>query len=431
MISAPLTVHNRTVGAVTFILSAGARRYDALDVALAEDFAHRAAIAIENARLYDQAREADRRKDEFLAMLAHELRNPLAPIRNAVEILRRIELGSGPDKAVNAIDRQTSNMARLVDDLLDISRLMRGKIQLRFERLQVREAIEKAVESYGPIIESRQHRLLVRVPKKPLWLRADPVRLDQIISNLLNNAAKFTDRGGCIRLTARVQKDDLLVSVRDNGIGIDANVLPNIFEPFRQAESTLERSQGGLGIGLSLVRKLVEMHGGTILARSEGHGTGAEFIVRLPMLEDDPSFAAVSHPRDVQRPGSALSILVVDDNVDAAEMLSTLLALEGHRVVKVHDGLSALTAAQAQRPDVVLLDIGLPHLNGYEVARRLREDAGLQAIRIIAMTGFGQESDRKRALEAGCDEHLPKPVAPSTLRACLAGVQHLDRHSSL
>jgi CheY-like chemotaxis protein len=173
------------------------------------------------------------------------------------------------------------------------------------------------------------------------------------------------------------------------------------------------------------------MHGGTILARSEGHGTGAEFIVRLPMLEDDPSFAAVSHTRDVQRPSSALSILVVDDNVDAAEMVSSLLALEGHRVVKVHDGLSALTAAREQRPDVVLLDIGLPHLNGYEVARRLREEAGLQATRIIAMTGYGQESDRKRALEAGCNEHLSKPVAPSTLRACLAGVQHLDRHSSL
>jgi CheY-like chemotaxis protein len=255
--------------------------------------------------------------------------------------------------------------------------------------------------------------------------------LDQIISNLLNNAAKFTDRGGCIRLTARVQKDDLLVSVRDNGIGIDANVLPSIFEPFRQAESTLERSQGGLGIGLSLVRKLVEMHGGTILAHSEGHGTGAEFIVRLPLLEYDPSFAAVSQTGDVQRPGSALSILVVDDNVDAAEMLSSLLVLEGHRVVKVHDGLSALTAAQEQRPDVVLLDIGLPHLNGYEVARRLREEAGLQATWIIAMTGYGQESDRRRALEAGCNEHLSKPVAPSTLRACLAGVQHLDRHSSL
>jgi PAS domain S-box-containing protein len=431
MISAPLALHNRAVGAVTFILSEGSRRYDALDVALAEDFAHRAAIAIENARLYDQAREADRRKDEFLAMLAHELRNPLAPIRNAVEILRMVELGSGPAKALNAIDRQASHMARLVDDLLDISRLMRGKIQLRFERIQVRDAIDKAVESCGPIVQSRQHELLVRVPKKPIWLRADPVRLDQIISNLLNNAAKFTDRGGCIRLTARVHRDDLLVSVRDNGIGIDAKVLPSIFEPFRQAESTLERSQGGLGIGLSLVRKLVEMHGGTIVAHSEGHGTGAEFIVRLPILEDDPSFAVVSHTDDVQRPGSTLSILVVDDNVDAAEMVSSLLALEGHRVVKVHDGLSALTAAQEQRPDVVLLDIGLPHLNGYEVARRLREEASLQATRIIAMTGYGQESDRKRALEAGCNEHLSKPVAPSTLRACLAGVQHLDRHPSL
>ena len=431
MISAPLTVHNRTVGAVTCILSEGSRRYDALDVALAEDFAHRAAIAIENARLYDQAREADRRKDEFLAMLAHELRNPLAPIRHAVEILRSVELGSGPSKAVNAIDRQASHMARLVDDLLDISRLMRGKIQLRFERVQVREAIEKAVESFGPIIRSRQHQFLVRIPKKPVWLSADPVRLDQIISNLLNNAAKFTDRGGCIRLTARVQKDDLLLSVRDNGIGIDVKDLPNIFEPFLQAESTLERSQGGLGIGLSLVRKLVEMHGGTIRAHSEGHGTGAEFILRLPILEDDPSYAAVSHTDDVQGPGATLSILVVDDNVDAAEMVSSLLALEGHRVVEVHDGLAALTAAQEQRPDVVLLDIGLPHLNGYEVARRLREEAGLETTRIIAMTGYGQESDRKRALEAGCNEHLSKPVAPSTLRACLAGVQHLDRHSSL
>jgi PAS domain S-box-containing protein len=429
MISAPLTVHNRTVGAVTFILSAGSRRYDALDLALAEDFAHRSAIAIENARLYDQAREADRRKDEFLAMLAHELRNPLAPIRNAVEILRSVELGSGQAKAVNAIDRQAAHMARLVDDLLDISRLMRGKIQLRFERIQLRDAIEKVVESWGPIIESRQHQFVVRLPKKPVWLSADPVRLDQIIANLLNNASKFTDRGGCIRLTARVQKDELLVSVRDNGIGIDANVLPKIFEPFRQAESTLERSQGGLGIGLSLVRKLVEMHGGTILAHSDGHGAGAEFIVRLPMLEDDPSYAEITHADDVERPSCTLSILVVDDNVDAAEMLSGLLALEGHHVVTVHDGLSALTAAEDLRPDVVLLDIGLPRLNGYEVARRLREEAGLEPIRIIAMTGYGQESDRQRALDAGCDEHLSKPVAPSTLRRCLAEVQDWDRHS--
>jgi CheY-like chemotaxis protein len=256
-------------------------------------------------------------------------------------------------------------------------------------------------------------------PPEDLTVNGDLTRLSQVFSNLLNNAAKYTDKGGCIRLSAKMQREELLVRVRDNGIGIDPKILPNLFDPFRQAESTLERSQGGLGIGLTLVRSLVEMHGGKVEACSDGPGMGAEFIVRLPVLEGQATPIPPTR-NDIELPENPpLSILVVDDNVDAAEMLSALLTLDGHVVATVHDGRSALKEA-AQRPlDVILLDIGLPELNGYEVAKRLRSHDTTRRTKIIAMTGFGQERDRNRALGAGCDEHLPKPVAPATLRACL------------
>ncbi len=420
VICVPLVAHHRTFGAITFVLSGPARQYCDADLTVAEDFARRASIALENARLYEEAKEADRRKDEFLATLAHELRNPLAPIRNALEIVRMPDVdGEISAKAFAAIERQVDHMVRLVDDLLDLSRLMRGKVQLRPERLLLRDVIERAIETARPLIDAHRHELVVSVPKSPIYVFADPVRLDQIISNLLNNAAKYTERGGVIRLSAKTRDQEVAIQVRDTGIGIDPKLLPHLFDLFRQAESTLDRSHGGLGIGLTLVRSLVDMHGGKVEARSDGPGTGAEFVVRLPILKAEPP---ASESDAATREIGAIpqfQILVVDDNVDAAEMLATLLELDGHRVLTVHDGKAALAAAQRHDPDVILLDIGLPKLNGYEVARRLRTNRAFRRTTIVAMTGFGQERDCRQSLDAGCDAHLTKPVAPHELRAFL------------
>ena len=389
----------------------------AADLPVAEDFAQRASIALENARLYEEAKEADRRKDEFLATLAHELRNPLAPVRNALEIVRTAGIdGNVAGKAFTVIERQVDHMVRLVDDLLDLSRLMRGKIQLRPERLYLGDVITRAIETARPLIDSHGHELVVNAPQNAVELYADPVRLDQIISNLLNNAAKYTERGGVIRLIAKARGKELVIKIRDTGIGIDPKLLPHLFDLFRQAESSLDRSHGGLGIGLTLVRSLVEMHGGKVAARSDGLGTGAEFVVHLPIHKKQASAPEIicTDPQRISSPH--FQILVVDDNVDAAEMLSTLLQLDGHRVWAVHDGRAALEAAQTHRPDVILLDIGLPELNGYEVAKWLRAHEAFRRTIVIAMSGFGQERDCQQSLEAGCDAHLTKPVAPQALR---------------
>jgi PAS domain S-box-containing protein len=420
MICVPLATHRVTFGAITFVLSGTSRRYDEADLATAEDFAQRASIAIENARLYEEAKEADRRKDEFLATLAHELRNPLAPVRNALEIARTPDIdGRVAERALTVIDRQVDHMVRLVDDLLDLSRLMRGKIQLRPERLLLKDVIARSIETARPLIDRYGHKLEVSVPKGPVALFADPVRLEQIISNLLDNAAKYTERGGVIKLRAKAHGDEVVIKVRDTGIGIDPKLLPHLFDLFRQAESSIDRSRGGLGIGLTLVRRLVDIHGGTVEARSEGPGTGAEFVVRLPLhkeLAPAPEIIRTDSGRIVE---PQFRILVVDDNVDAAEMLSTMLRLDGHRVWMVHDGKAALDAAQAYRPEVILLDIGLPELNGYEVAKWLRAHEKNRHVTIIAMTGYGQERDCQRSLDAGCDAHLTKPVAPQALRTFL------------
>lgn len=420
LICAPLMVRHTPFGAITFAFSGGFRRYLDADLTVAEDFVHRASIALENTRLYEEARDADRRKDEFLAMLAHELRNPLAPVRNALEIVRTEGIDAEvATKAFEAIDRQVNHMVRLVDDLLDLSRLMRGKIQLRPERLLLRDVIERGIETAGPLIDSHGHELVVSVPKTPVYVFADPVRLDQVISNLLNNAAKYTERGGVIRLCVKTRDQYAVIKVRDTGIGIDPKLLPQLFDLFRQAESTVDRSQGGLGIGLTLVRSLVEMHGGKVEARSDGLGTGAEFVVRLPVFKHETTDSKSGKPAVETIVTRKLQILVVDDNVDAAEMLATLLQLDGHTIWVAHDGMAALAAADQHRPDLILLDIGLPKLNGYEVAKRLRSHEASRLVTIIAMTGFGQERDHRQALDAGCDAHLTKPVAPQKLRSCL------------
>ncbi len=359
----------------------------------------------------EELAEADRRKDEFLAMLAHELRNPLAPVRNAVQILQAMR-GDDPVVArlTEMLSRQVRHMAHMVDDLLDVSRITRGKVDLRKEHVLLADAVARAVEVARPLIDGRRHELSVSVPADPILLDADPTRLTQILGNLLNNAAKYTEDGGHIWISAIRFGSDVVIRVRDTGIGLAPEMISRVFDLFTQANRTLDRSQGGLGIGLTLVRSLVEMHGGTVSAESEGMGRGSEFVVRLPALADHTNESEVQKTRT---PAVAASrrLLIVDDNVDSAESMAELLALVGHEVRIAHDGPAALREAEAHKPDVILLDIGLPRMNGYEVVRRIREDLDLQNATLIAMTGYGQDEDRRKTHEAGFDHHLVKPVS--------------------
>ncbi|MFO1430108.1 MAG: PAS domain S-box protein [Candidatus Competibacteraceae bacterium] len=367
--------------------------------------------------------EADRRKDEFLAVLAHELRNPLAPIRNAVTILRH-QGASEPrlQWCRDVIDRQVEQMARLLDDLLDVSRITRGKLELRKERMELAAVVRQALETSRPAIETASHELTVTLPVEPLFLEADPVRLAQVLSNLLNNAAKYTERGGHIWLTAEQSGKEARISVRDSGIGIPTDQLLHIFEPFMQMRASLGRSQGGLGIGLTLVQQLVRMHNGRIEARSAGAGQGSEFIVHLPLATAAPATAVpLDNPGRESAP-TRRRLLVVDDNRDAATSLSLLLEVIGHEVAIAYDGLEAVTAAATFRPDIVLLDLGMPKLDGYEAARRIRAQPWGKQMILIAVTGWGQEGDRRRTQEAGFDYHLVKPVDPDALEKLLAGL---------
>lgn len=371
---------------------------------------------------------ADRRKNEFLAMLAHELRNPLAPIRNALEIVR---LTRGNEEAVQSvfeiIERQIGQMVRLVDDLLDVNRISQGKIELRRERVELSSVIHQAVETCRPTLESARHELTVMLPAQAVYLYADPMRLAQAFSNLLNNSCKYTDAGGQISVTAEVQGSDVLVVVKDTGIGIPADMLRNVFDIFAQVDRSLERSRGGLGIGLTLVKELVEMHGGRVEARSEGPGKGSEVIVHLPFSEQLAEQIAEKPKCDDQEAKLPLArrILVVDDNQDSAESLVILLRTAGHEVHTASDGLEAVDLAVALCPDVVLLDIGLPKLNGYEAARRIREQLrSRQPMLLVALTGWGQEEDRRRSTAAGFDHHLTKPVEFSTLKKLIGSIGH-------
>jgi signal transduction histidine kinase len=368
--------------------------------------------------------EANRQKDEFLATLAHELRNPLAPIRNAVHIL---ELKSHPDPEVQwgleVIDRQLQQMIRLIDDLLDLSRITRNTLDLRKERVDLGEVLQVAVETSRPLIEEGGQEFVVTPPPEPIDLDADPIRLAQVISNLLNNAAKYTERGGHIWLTAERQGHEAAVTVRDTGIGITAELLPRIFEMFTQGDRSQGRAQGGLGIGLTLVKQIVELHGGTIMTHSDGPGTGSTFSIRLPVISAaSPMRPRASRENERTAPASSRRILVVDDHLASADALGKLLRIKGHDVRTAHDGLAAVEMADEFRPDVVLLDIGLPKMNGYEVAQRIREQPWGQGMVLIAITGWGQETDRHRSQEAGFDHHLVKPVALPTLLHLLASL---------
>lgn len=357
-----------------------------------------------------------RRKDEFLAMLAHELRNPLAPIRNAVAILKQLDVGSD-EHALHAretIDRQLNHMVRLIDDLLDISRINQGKFELRKQRVELGAVLSQAVETCQPVVESSGHRLTVKLPEVPVYAEADPVRLCQAFTNLLNNACKFTLPGGRIELLADVSGSELAVQVRDSGVGIQKEYLTSIFEMFSQVDSTLERSQGGLGIGLTLAKQIVELHRGSIDVRSEGPGMGSEFIIRLPTTSE----AAPRQNDVVERPPqhAQLKILVVDDNQDAAETLALLMRFEGHSTCVAYDGQQALIVAEQQRPDIALLDIGLPKMDGYVLCQNIRQTPWGRGILIVAITGWGQHEDRKKTAEAGFDYHFTKPVEISMLR---------------
>ncbi len=365
-----------------------------------------------------------RQRDDFLATLAHELRNPLAPIRNAVELLRRHGRLDAEkiEWATALVDRQAQQLTRLVDDLLEVSRITRGKITLRPEPVDLAAVTARAVETSRPLIDARKHQLTITLPERPIQVRADVVRLAQVFTNLLNNAAKYTGEGGHVWLTVEREGDEAVVRVRDTGIGIPADLLSRVFDPFTQGESSADPSQLGLGLGLAVVRKLVEMHGGSVRAFSEGLGRGSEFVVRLPLLAEERSAAEPRGNANGQaaRASDRRRILVVDDNRDAADSLGLVLELAGHEARVAYDGPSALVAAREFRPDVVLLDIGLPGMSGYEVAQRLRQEAGLANALLVAMTGFGQPEDRQRSQAAGFHAHCVKPADLETLQGVLA-----------
>jgi PAS domain S-box-containing protein len=372
-------------------------------------------------RSEEALREADRRKDEFLALLAHELRNPLAPLRNGLEIMR---LAAGDANAVaqarGMMARQLGHMVRLIDDLLDVSRINRNRMELRRSRVLLADVLSSAVETARPLIDAAGHTLAMSLPPDPVVLDADLTRLAQVFANLLNNSAKYTDRGGHIWLAAERRGGDVVVSVRDDGIGIPAESLPSIFDMFSQVDRSIERSKGGLGIGLALVKGLVEMQGGTVVAESAGAGKGSTFTVRLPALESRPEPATPETPEgDPAANGPRRHILVVDDNADAVTSLARLLKLLGNEVHIAHNGIEAIEVADKFRPEIILMDVGMPGLSGYEATRRIREQPWARSVIIIALTGWGQQGDRLQSREAGCDGHLVKPVTLPELEKLL------------
>ncbi|HEV8200237.1 MAG TPA: PAS domain S-box protein [Candidatus Polarisedimenticolia bacterium] len=396
--------------------------FDEDDESMLVQLTQMACVAIDNAWLLDHLREANRRKDEFLATLAHELRNPLAPLRNGLQVMK---LSGNDTKAVATsrvmMERQLEAMVRLIDDLMDVNRISRGKIELRRQPVDVAQVVRAAVETSGPLIEAARHRLDVELPKSPLVVDADETRLAQVLSNLLNNAAKYTEPGGHIRLAAARERGKAVISVKDTGVGIPRTMLPRIFDLFTQVDRSLEKSQGGVGIGLSLVKGLVELHGGQVEARSDGPGKGSEFVVRLPLLEE----AAAPPPRVDKAMSGQLGgyrVLVADDNVDSATSLAMLLRLMGNEVHTAHDGLQAVAVARDLQPDLALLDIGMPKLNGYETCQRIREQSGGRKVLLVALTGWGQDEDIRRSHLAGFDRHLVKPVEPAALEKLLGSM---------
>lgn len=436
----PIKAGAHTFGVLLLGSSRPAPGYGAADQAMLAELAGRAGMALENARLYwslkqeiaktreaeEKLLEASRRKDEFLAMLSHELRNPLAPIRNAVELLRRIA-PSDPRLvwARDVVDRQVTHMAQLVDELLDVSRITQGKITIRKETLELAKVISHAVETARPLIEARGHKLELDLPASPVWMVGDFARLAQVIANLLNNSAKYTPEGGCIELSAAATEGEVALVVRDNGIGIDRELLPRVFELFSQGERSLDRSLGGLGVGLTVVQRLVELHQGRVDVTSDGPGKGAKFSIVLPCISEVPQEGAKKPaPQEKVSAEEGKRILVVDDNVDAAESIAVLLRMEGHEVKTVTDGPQALACSRVFAPSAVVLDIGLPGgMSGYELARRLRELPETRRSLFVALTGYGQREDRELAAQAGFHHHFTKPADPRAIHAVISAFE--------
>ncbi|TME27185.1 MAG: response regulator [Chloroflexi bacterium] len=389
--------------------------------ALENEMRQRAALEAALRSTIEELAEMDRRKDEFLAMLGHELRNPLAPITTALQLMSvHSEEPNRVARSREIIERQISHMTRLIDDLLDVSRITRGKIELREQAVLLSALVERAVEIARPLIDERGHRLSLDLPEEPITFIADPARLEQVLANLLNNAAKYTDVGGRIWVTARRERAELVLSVRDDGPGLSRSQLEDVFDLFAQGPDARARARGGLGIGLTLARRLVQMHGGDVTARSDGEGTGAEFIVRMPIRA--PRGAADGSGigwESAATSGPRRRVLVVDDNVDAAEALAELMRDYGHDVSTAHDGRRAVEEARLHAPELVLLDISMPEMDGYDVAKRIREDVGLHDAILVALTGYGEDRHRRQAREAGFDHHVTKPVDASKLEQLL------------
>ena len=366
--------------------------------------------------------EADQRKDEFISVLAHELRNPLAPIRTGLQVLRQVRDGTVIHETLDVLERQLVHMTHLIDDLMDISRVTNGKLLLRLEGITAQKIVGIAVESTRSIIESRGQKLVIKLSEQSLWMQADSVRIAQVISNLLNNASKYSLQGGIITLSASRNGVELVISVSDQGIGIPGNMLEQVFDMFAQVNRSLDRSEGGLGIGLALVRRLVHMHGGTVVAESPGLSLGSTFTVRLPLATevDLSNKQASSEKEQPVRQSKIGRVLIVDDNKDAANLLASLLQLSGHETCTGYGGLEALRLADEFSPQVIFLDIGMPDLNGYEVARRLRAAPSSKNAMLIALTGWGSEADRSKSQDAGFDVHLTKPVDPATIEDLMA-----------
>jgi signal transduction histidine kinase/DNA-binding response OmpR family regulator len=423
----PLLVRGRRLGVLTLGLDAPTRRLDADTTAMVAELATRAATALDNALLFRKIQDEDQRKNEFLAMLAHELRNPLAPISNAVHILRVSDGDTGKLAwARELIARQLKQLTRLVDDLLDVSRITRGKIELKSEAVDVAQVTGAAIETSRPNIDVQRHTLSIQIPEAPMHVRGDFARVSQILSNLINNAAKYTPRGGRISLSVAQEEGFVVFRVRDSGVGIPPEFLANIFDPFTQFDRSLARSHGGLGIGLTLVRRLVEMQGGSVLARSEGRNRGSEFTVRLPAADVSESRTEVE-ATTAERPSPAgLRVLVVDDNRDVADSTASVMRLNGCDVHVAYDGKAALESVQRLRPDAVLLDIGLPTIDGYLVAEHIRAHPENERTMIVAVSGYGQEQDRVRSKSVGFDYHVVKPIDPTVL-AGLVGSLRVSR----
>ena len=426
-IRVPLATREAVVGVLTLVMAESERRYDADDVALAVELGRRAASAIENARLHQELRAEDRRKDEFLATLAHELRNPLAPLRTGIALLRRSADAALRERTLAIMDRQLTHMVRLVDDLLDLSRVTRGRIELAREPITLSEVVDAAIEAAAPWLDAAGVAIERRDAPEPLLLSADRTRLAQVVSNLLHNAAKFSPRGSRIVVTGSRDGGCARLEVRDEGIGIPAELLGGIFEMFTQAGDPRSRTQGGLGIGLTLVRRLVELHGGSTWAESDGPGRGSTFVVQLPLAAERPAGTPAAAIDPARAPphgagGAARRVLVVDDNADAAETLAAILALEGHEVRVAGDAGAAMHVIASFRPHIAFLDIGLPGMNGYDLARHLRADPTCAGLVLVAVTGWGQAQDLAESGRAGFDRHLTKPVDTAAVLALVRGV---------